>query len=751
MNKCYTLLSCCLLLVLPGFSQSFQRLNVDVTQNETVLSNAFVGGLNSPQWNNVDLNNDGTQDLLIFDRVGDVLIPMLKSGAADEPTFTYAPEFIDNFPTLTNWVLLRDYDDDGIQDIFAYSDVPGIDGVMVYQGYIEGGEIAFRRVTFDTEFDIIYFPLQNNSITQLLVTKIDYPAVDDMDCDGDLDILTFNIAGGFVELYKNQSVEQGYGLDSLIYELEEDCWGGFFESGITEEVDLSDVFGECFDGLVAGDEGDIPISTRHAGSTLLTFDADNDGDRELILGDLSFTNLTLLTNNGSCETAWINQQDVNFPSNSFSTNIPIFPGAFMLDVNNDGNKDLIASPNPKNNAENFECAWMYENITDNLNPTFEYRRNNFIVGEMIDLGSGAHPVLVDYNADGLLDLVVGNFSFFQPFGERDARLYLYENIGTAEQPAFELIDDDYLGLNQFSQNSYTFVPAFGDLDNDGDLDIVVGEEFGQLFYAENVAGPNNPFEFSTWQYGYMGIDVGIASKPQIVDLNRDNRPDLVIGEQNGNINFIQNIGSPTEPFFEPDEEVLPNTFFLGEVDTRILGFTTGHSTPFFMDFPEGFRLFTGTETGRIEVYDNVDDNLYGAFDLMTETFGELDEGTKTSVAIADLDNDGLLEMMVGNFRGGLSYFQTPLTTSGVSSTYVAPVLDVQIFPNPAKDFILLESTAAIQNNTQVQLMDMAGRSLQQLIWNGDRMEINVSDLPAGIYLVQIQSALATVTKKIVVE
>jgi hypothetical protein len=40
-------------------------------------------------------------------------------------------------------MILRDYNDDGIQDLFAYSDVPGIDGILVYKGYYENDRIAF--------------------------------------------------------------------------------------------------------------------------------------------------------------------------------------------------------------------------------------------------------------------------------------------------------------------------------------------------------------------------------------------------------------------------------------------------------------------------------------------------------------------------------------------------------------------------------------------------------------------------------
>ena len=66
--------------------------------------------------------------------------------------------------------------------------------------------------------------------------------------------------------------------------------------------------------------------------------------------------------------------DQNFPSNNsntIATDITAFPAAFFLDVNNDGLKDLIASPNIANNCENKESLWLYLNSGSNAAPDFQ--------------------------------------------------------------------------------------------------------------------------------------------------------------------------------------------------------------------------------------------------------------------------------------------------------------------------------------------------------------------------------------------
>ena len=93
----------------------------------------------------------------------------------------------------------------------------------------------------------------------------------------------------------------------------------------------------------------FPANQRHTGSSILAIDIDNDIDKDLILGDVSYNNLNLLTNGGNPNTSLITNVDQNFPannSNTIATDITAFPAAFYLDVNNDGLKDLIVSPLP---------------------------------------------------------------------------------------------------------------------------------------------------------------------------------------------------------------------------------------------------------------------------------------------------------------------------------------------------------------------------------------------------------------------
>ena len=75
-------------------AQTFSHWNIPFVIDGETRRLSTVGGLNNPQPNPVDLNNDGLLDLLVFDRTGNVLLPFLNTDGAYE----YAPRVCATFP-----------------------------------------------------------------------------------------------------------------------------------------------------------------------------------------------------------------------------------------------------------------------------------------------------------------------------------------------------------------------------------------------------------------------------------------------------------------------------------------------------------------------------------------------------------------------------------------------------------------------------------------------------------------------------
>ncbi|MBP7184420.1 MAG: hypothetical protein KBA06_02850, partial [Saprospiraceae bacterium] len=162
-------------------AQVFDRINVPIKINGSFLNHDNVGGLNSPQFNTIDLNFDGVNDLLIFDRVGNVVLPFLTMTESGNKSYHFAPQYKNNFPTIKNWVLLRDFNGDGINDLFTNSEAPP--GIIVYKAKNENGVLEYDLVESEHgDYDIIYYNSPSGYLN-LYVSTIDYPDINDIDGD----------------------------------------------------------------------------------------------------------------------------------------------------------------------------------------------------------------------------------------------------------------------------------------------------------------------------------------------------------------------------------------------------------------------------------------------------------------------------------------------------------------------------------------------------------------------------------------
>ena len=99
-------------------------LPIFMDQTGDTLSKALLGGLNQPQFQTLDINNDGKKDLFVYDRTGHTILPFINVGNNDITTFKYSPKYVSCFPRLKNyqqstWVIFVDYDNDGKEDLWT--------------------------------------------------------------------------------------------------------------------------------------------------------------------------------------------------------------------------------------------------------------------------------------------------------------------------------------------------------------------------------------------------------------------------------------------------------------------------------------------------------------------------------------------------------------------------------------------------------------------------------------------------------
>lgn len=708
------------------FAQVAIPRNYPVSWNSNLLTNAFCGGMNAPQFSEGDLNQDGKKDLMVFDRIGGVVSIYLW----ENDKYQYHPEYSRYFPKTENFMLLRDFNQDGIPDIFCFPPELGAVGIAVYEGSWMNNHIQFKRRKFPTgAYDVIQYPVTTGT-TGIFVALVDLPAIEDLDGDGDLDVLSFSSNGGYIEMYRNTSAELGFSLDSLKYVSAESCWGGIYESGISNKIFLSGSNDSC-----AYSPGFMDPQVRHVGGSIASTDVDNNGLMDVIIGDISYANLTLGLNNGTAKHAYVTEVDSIYPHYDIPVKIPFFPAPYILDYNHDGARDLIAAVNNENVAEDVEVAHAYLNISNAgqvLNLKLD--QTNFLGTNMLDLGTHAAPLLVDENQDGLLDIIVGTNGRFTTSNftlSRNPRLVLLRNTGTISNPQFTLVDNDYLGF--LKDTIMELAPTAGDIDQDGDLDLLIGELDGKLYYFQNTAGAGKPFQFAQRVYPYMGIGIGTYSAPAMYDVNQDGLMDLFVGERNGNVNYFQNSGTIGNPFFSSNN-TFPNTDKFGKIDTRKPGYY-GHSVPLPLQVGNQKYLLCGSRSGDIYQYILNSADYINPFTIKDTSLADIYSGILSHPTIGDLNQDGSMEIIVGNERGGIQAFQLDFSSSLSNFSSNTPW---NISPNPFQDILNIHSNETF-NDISWELKNIQTQNvLRGTVQNAS---IPLPNLTSGFYILTLRSGI----------
>jgi len=331
---------------------------------------------------------------------------------------------------------------------------------------------------------------------------------------------------------------------------------------------------------------------------------------------------------------------------------------FFTDINNDGVDDLLVSPFDPNPmaCEGLESVWLYINHGTNEKPDYQLYSKSFLQDAMLDFGKGAYPTVVDWDGDGLMDLMVRDF---------EGQVTLLKNVGTAQRPLFEI-------MPAYDKQEWS-ASCYYDVDQDGLLDLVEGNLNGKLTY-------------------YHGTDDGLE--------------------------WI--------------------TDFWGEVDVRDYQTSYyGYSVPCLFKYQEELLLCVGSEQGKLFLYRVSDEDAFEEVSyLWKEICPEMpdDFGIHSAAAVADLNGDGVLEVVVGNFGGGLQLYNAtiPVNNLGISEEW--DDMDIVIFPNPVLSQL---HVVALRQCNDIRVVDLFGRVLMEQEMADSETVIDVSKLAPGVYLLSL--------------
>ncbi|MEM8601589.1 MAG: T9SS type A sorting domain-containing protein, partial [Bacteroidota bacterium] len=206
----------------------------------------------------------------------------------------------------------------------------------------------------------------------------------------------------------------------------------------------------------------------------------------------------------------------------------------LSDLDGDGDLDAIAGVERAPEFEPIRSTLrLLENLGTNTAPRWRETASDYL---SLDLGVSASsyaPALADLTGDGRADLVVGEFG-------RDLFFFRRTTAALASPDAFEEAASNPFADLALGQRP---VPTLGDLDGDGDADLIVGEFTGRLRFFRNTGTPAAA-TFTLEADRFLDADVGTNSTPHLGDLDGDGDLDLIVGTADGPVRVFRNDGTP---------------------------------------------------------------------------------------------------------------------------------------------------------------------------------------------------------------
>lgn len=301
----------------------------------------------------------------------------------------------------------------------------------------------------------------------------------------------------------------------------------------------------------------------------------------------------------------------------------------LIDWDKDGDLDLIV-------GQNNGTLSLFLNTGDRFFPKWEYKESHF---QLIDIGGESAPTFVDMNGDDEKDMVMGS---------ANPVVYYYENRLQNKKRILWNRTTNLFKFHKLVVTGNRGSIAIADLDKDGDDDMIVGEKRGNLNYFVNEGSQKDPnFVLKTEELLFM---TGIKnSSPVLADIDSDGDLDLFVGEQEGIISFVENIGTAQSPKWELKNK----TYFQIDVGSN--------SIPKFFDIDKDgdLDLLVGNYAGRITLFENIGTPKEAKFALKSTRFAAAKVSQNAAPGFFDWNQDGHMDLVIGNEEGGLALFQDP--------------------------------------------------------------------------------------------
>lgn len=376
------------------------------------------------------------------------------------------------------------------------------------------------------------------------------------------------------------------------------------------------------------------------------------------------------------------------PPNSQAQNFvnvnAFYSSPHLFDLDEDGFTDLLS-------GDEHGYVWFFHNQGALPNPSFNdgfrIRGTGASSSGMIDVGQYSTPWVVDWNGDGIKDLIVGN---------ETGNVLFYEGYETIPLPTDSIegliplaTRNRYLAFkppktikvsNRDIAAGLRSCPIVGDWNNDGKLDLIVGNEDGKLtIFLNTQAGiskePSFNASFNVRGQQIRDLIVGEYSVPFVVDWDNDHKKDIIIGDMDGYVTYFRNSGTDTKkPKFSSGFRPQRNGPS-GMMDVKVDGYAVPVAFDWDMDGKKD--LIVGDFHGKVWFFKNIGTDaapVFGTVTPMLSNKNPIDVGQNAAPFVCDWNHDGQKDLVVGNEAGQIMLFLNTGSANGTQALGTPTIL-----------------------------------------------------------------------------
>ena len=329
-------------------------------------------------------------------------------------------------------------------------------------------------------------------------------------------------------------------------------------------------------------------------------------------------------------------------------------------------------------------GWVY--LVENVDGKYVNNGRVQAAGTDIDVYGAPNPCVADFDEDGDLDIICGEFV---------DGLTWFENIGTRSEPVFAAGRQLSNAKGEIRFHLQMINPRVCDFNKDGHVDLVVGDEDGRVAFLKNTGKVKKGIpQFESPEYFRQKADkvkFGALATPVAVDWNNDGKVDIVSGNSAGEIAFIENLTGGENPSW-----AAPVLMKVGKTPIRIqAGYNGsiqgpaeakwGYTVLNVADWDgDGLKdLVINSIWGKIEWYRNLgkkDGLVFApaqpvkvawegetpkpAWNWWTPEEGTFSTQWRTTPVVIDWNKDGLLDIIMLDHEGYLAYYESFVSKHG---------------------------------------------------------------------------------------